>query len=401
MTKKGLNANHVKMQNRSKILRILRNEREISRKDLSDQMSLTKAAITGIVGEMMEEELIVERGYQESGVIGRKKVLLEINRKFGYVLGLSISETHFVLSLNNILAETIDTHFHAFDGEAQYEEEELVGQVVEKSLRILWDNGIDKSAVLGFGISYIGVKDNLHMGQIEEKIKSSLQLRVVSENNVKALAIAQMDFARQMMSEDFLFVKYGPGLGMSIIQNGRIVYGHNNTAGEIGHTLVDTDADTTCRCGRRGCLESLISEKGIVKDIERLGEPYSHLVLDRKLYTIDYPKVNELMEKGDGTIINIFEPRYDYFAKALVNSIILFDPEYVCVYGQIFNQRAILEMIREKVDAYLGVHTKVKIKLSNLDPKNSALGPAALALRTFFYDSGGSGQAGQDVTMEA
>ncbi len=387
--KRGLNSNDVKIGNRSKVLKILRSERQISRKDISDRLGLTKSAITGIISELIEENIIIETGCQETGAIGRNKIQLELNKSYGYVLGLSICETHLTLLLTNILGETIDTYAYEFLDNKKYSYDELVELVVDKSLLLVWNNGIEKQRVIGLGIGYIGEMDTIDVHAIEEKLKEWLKLDVVSANNVKALAMSQMDFTNQMSSEDFLFVKYGPGLGMSIVQSGRIIDGFENRAGEIGHTIVDMNADTSCRCGRKGCLESLISEKGIIRDIEKYGETYQSLIINRKLSIIDYSRVNELIRSGDQAITNIFEPRYDYFAKALANVIVLFNPEYVCVYGAIFNQSVIFDMIKSRVDAYLGANTKSRIKLSTLDPGNNAIGSAALALRNLFYNVGG------------
>lgn len=391
MRTKGLNSNDIKIRNRTKILKILRNERGISRKDISEKMELTKSAISGIISELINENIILETGYQETGVIGRNKILLELNKEYGYVLGLSVTETHLTLLISNILGETIDVFFHEFSVECKQDDLAISNLIIEKSLSLLWTNGIDKNSVIGFGIGYIGELDVVCIEFIKEQISLRLELVVVTDNNVKALAMSQMDFAHQMMSDNFLFIKYGPGLGMTIVQNGNIIEGFDHKAGEIGHTIIESNANTniTCRCGRRGCLESLISEKGIIKDIEKLSAEYSPLIINKHLSIIDYEIVNDLIEKRDQDILSIFEPRYDYFAKALANGIILFNPEYICVYGIIFNQPNIFNMIKNKVSAYLGISTEAKIRLSNIDPNNSAIGPAALALRTLFYDTGG------------
>lgn len=386
---KGLNSSDVKIGNRSKILKILRSEKQISRKDLSDQLGLTKSAITGIISELIDEKIIIETGCQETGAIGRNKIMLELNKSFGYVLGLSICETHLTLLLTNILGETIDSYEYEFVDDKVYTTDELIELVIDKSILILWNNGVDKYHVIGLGIGYIGQMESVDIRKIETELHQRLKLEVVSDNNVKALAMSQMDFTNQMSSEDFLFVKYGPGLGMSIVQNGKIIDGYEHRAGEIGHTIVDMNANTSCRCGRKGCLESLISEKGIIKDIEKLGESYKGLIINKKLSIIDYVKVNELIKTGDQAVSGLFEPRYDYFAKALANVIILFNPEYVCVYGAIFNQPVIFDMIKSRVDAYLGANTKSRIKLSSLNPSNDAIGSAALALRHLFYSVGG------------
>lgn len=389
MSKKGLNQSDVKIRNRSKVLKILRNQRGICRKDISDQMGLTKAAITSIISEMIDEKIIIETGNQETGVVGRNKILIELNKDYGYVLGVLITEAYMTLLITNVLGETVDMCFCEFDESCSYDHDEIINLIIEKSLYLLWSNEIEKKDVFGMGIGYIGEMENIHIEYIKNQISDKLKLAVISDNNVKTLAMWQMDFSLSETSENFLFVKYGPGLGMAIVQNGKIVEGVDHKAGEIGHTIVDINANTSCRCGRKGCLESLISEKGIVKDIEKLGEEYSYLIINKKLSIIDYKSVNELLEMKNESIISIFEKRYDYFAKSLANSIIFFNPEYICVYGSIFSQPKILEMINNRVNEYLGINTKAVIKLSDLDPDNSAIGPSALVLRKLFYDVGG------------
>jgi predicted NBD/HSP70 family sugar kinase len=389
MTVKGINQNGLKISNRSKVLRILRQGKSVSRKDISDKTGLTKAAISGIVSEMIEENIVIEKGSRETGTAGRKKIILELNKKYGYVLGVSITDTHLICVIANVLGETIDVLYHELEPDQLNNMDNFVDLIIEKSFYILWKNSYPRDCIMGIGIGYIGSLDEIKIGVIEDSIRQRLHIPVLTVNNVKALAMSQMDLYYEETSENFLFVKYGPGLGMSIVRNGSIIDGVDNKAGEIGHTIVDINAKTTCRCGRSGCLESLSSEKGIIKEIEALGDKYNDLIIDKSLTIIDYEKVNRYIKANDKKILDIFEPRYNYFAKALANSVILFNPEYVSLYGNVFSQPELFEMISNLVNTYLGPKTKVIMTLSNLDPRNSAIGPASYALRELFYHSGG------------
>lgn len=387
--KLGLNQNDIKIRNRSRILKILRRQKEMSRKDIADEMKLTKAAISSIISELIEENLIIEKGSKETGAIGRNKIILELNKNYKYVLGLSITETYMTLIISNILGETIDIFVYETLKAGTYENAEIVDLIIEKTLKLLWNNNIDKKDVIGFGVGFIGGLNTLDIDFIKAEIEKKLAIDMVSENNVKALAMSQVDFGFDNEIKDFLFVKYGPGLGMAIVQNGTIVNGTVNRAGEIGHTIADPNADTECRCGRKGCLESLISEKGIVRELEALGNDYTNLIINKKMSIIDYYKINQLIEENDEKVLNIFEFRYEHLARALANSIILLDPKYVYVYGAIFNQPLMFQMIKDRINKYLGTNTSVEIKLSDLEPNNSAIGSVAIALRSFFYNVGG------------
>ena len=307
MSKKGLNSNEVKRRNRSKVLKILRNGKNISRKDLSDLMGLTKAGISTIISEMIEEGVILETGSQENGSLGRNKITLEINKQFGYVIGLSLTETHLTLLVSNVIGETVDVFNQAYSQMDCTDMVCVLNLVIEKTLYLLWSNNIDRDLVLGFGIGYIGGLRNFDINYLQNGIIERLRIDVISDNNVKALAMSHMDFSQHESSDNFLFVKYGPGLGMAIVQKGSIVEGFEKRAGEIGHTIVAPHMETTCRCGRKGCLESLISEKGIIKDLESLGDGYVELIIDKNRSIIDYEKVNEKMKAEDQNILSIFE----------------------------------------------------------------------------------------------
>jgi predicted NBD/HSP70 family sugar kinase len=379
----------MKIRNRSRILKLLIKKNELSRKDIADHMGLTKAAISRIVAELMDENIIKEKGIKETGALGRNKMLLELNKNYGYVLGLSICEDHLMLVITNVLGETVGSCVHEFDEKDSFDETETIDLVANKSLQLLWENGIDKSSVLGFGIGYIGEMDNIDINIIRNGIQSRLGISVIAENNVRALAMYEMDFVRNLTSNNFLFIKYGPGLGMTIVQNERVIEGIDNRAGEIGHTIMDSAADTSCRCGRKGCLESLISEKGIIKDIEKIGGSYDSLILSKNLSVIDYGQVSKMIERKDQLILSIFEKRLDYLAKTIANTMILFDPGFVCVYGAIFKQKTILEMIIRKINAFIAEDIESKIIVSDLDPDNMALGSATLVIRNIFFNSGG------------
>ncbi|MDN5304897.1 MAG: hypothetical protein PWP46_1783 [Fusobacteriaceae bacterium] len=389
MKKKGLNQNDIKIRNRSKILKILRNESEISRKDLADKLELTKAAISSLISELINEKIIIEQGIKDTGVSGRKKIILELNSDYAYALGLSISETHINLVVSNILGEKKDEFFYEFTNMKNINNEDILKLIIEKSLYLLWKNNIEKIKVIGFGITCVGELSIVDIEYIKENLEKNLEIKVIADNNVKALAIAQMDFGYIKLSNDFLFVKYGPGLGMAIIQNGVIVNGATHQAGEIGYTIADINANTYCRCGRKGCLESLISEKGIVEDIMKLNGNYSDIIINKNLSILNYNKINSLLENNDENIKKIFEYRYEYLAKSLANTIILLNPEYLCVFGSVFSQPYIMNMIHEKINRYLGTHLDVELILSDIKPENTTIGAVALVLRNYFYNKGG------------
>jgi len=83
-------------------------------------------------------------------------------------------------------------------------------------------------------------------------------LPVVVTNDANAAAIGEMMYGATRGQRDFLVVTLGTGVGSGFVSNGRLIYGHDGFAGELGHTIVEENG-RPCGCGRRGCLETYAS----------------------------------------------------------------------------------------------------------------------------------------------
>jgi glucokinase len=92
----------------------------------------------------------------------------------------------------------------------------------------------------------------------------TLKVKAVLTNDANAAAMGEMYFGGATGMKDFLFVTLGTGLGSGIVVDGKMVYGHDGFAGELGHIIV-MQHGRQCGCGRKGCLEQYCSASGIVK----------------------------------------------------------------------------------------------------------------------------------------
>ena len=94
---------------------------------------------------------------------------------------------------------------------------------------------------------------------------------VVVANDSKAAALAELTFFRRPRPNNLVVIKVGRGVGAGIILNGQLFQGDGYGAGEFGHVSMGR-ADALCRCGRRGCLETVTSMRALV-DAAGVVEP--------------------------------------------------------------------------------------------------------------------------------
>ena len=97
---------------------------------------------------------------------------------------------------------------------------------------------------------------------VRQIVEKELGVPVVTENNLKAYAESEILLGYGRTHDDFMLVKWGPGVGSAMILDQKVYQGASGLAGEIGHMPVE-GSKRPCNCGRKGCLETEISYKAL------------------------------------------------------------------------------------------------------------------------------------------
>lgn len=384
MNLKGVNHQLVKIQNRNLILRLIYERGSISRQEISKIVGLTPATVTNITGELLEEGFIIELPkFEEKGSLGRKAIPLAINPTSGYVIGVDIGPRLIRIALSNLLGHLSNIEVFQYDNQR---EDELLETLIEKIEAIREDRNI-----IGIGIGVPGLVDSLsgevrfspNLGwkalNISSPIKDSLELPVIVENNVKAMAVGERWFGKGRKVNNFILIYISLGVGSGIIIDGKLYKGANNGAGEIGHTVVSDDGEI-CNCGKRGCLETFVSARAIVKSFKGSSSDE-----DR-----DIDEIKTAVEKGDRKALDIVEKAGYYLGIGISNLVNILDPEMIILAGRVTRLgKFLINPMREALKDRLFSAQNIRIEFSELGKEIGLYGASALALQKFFYEKEG------------
>jgi glucokinase len=216
---------------------------------------------------------------------------------------------------------------------------------------------------------------------MEDKFK----IPVVLTNDANAAAIGEMMYGAAQGMKDFIMITLGTGVGSGIVANGKLVYGHDGFAGELGHTTVIPNGRLHEGTGKRGSLESYASATGVrlttLEILEKSTEPSSLRSVPSD--QIDSKKVYEAAVAGDTVAKQIFESTGTILGAALANFVMFSSPEAIILFGGLTKAGdLILKPTRESMEANLIqiFQNKVKILVSHLKESDAAiLGASALA----------------------
>lgn len=128
-------------------------------------------------------------------------------------------------------------------------------------------------------------------------------------NDANAAAMGEMTYGVARGMKNFIMITLGTGVGSGIVVDGRVVYGSDGFAGELGHFVIDhSDSARSCGCGRKGCLEAYTSATGVARTAREFLEHSSEASLLRDLVADEITSydVFKAAEKGDKLALDIF-----------------------------------------------------------------------------------------------
>ncbi|WP_138415795.1 ROK family glucokinase [Aquibacillus sediminis] len=157
-------------------------------------------------------------------------------------------------------------------------------------------------------------------------------LPVFVENDANLAALGENWKGAGNLAENLIAITLGTGVGGGIIANSDIVNGVNGTAGEIGHLTVEPGG-APCNCGRNGCLETIASATGIVRQAKLLLESDVETRLKEIDGQITTKDVFDIAKKGDEEANKIVERVVDVLGLAIANAATLINPSKIVIGG--------------------------------------------------------------------
>lgn len=208
-------------------------------------------------------------------------------------------------------------------------------------------------------------------------------LPIFVTNDANAAALGEMTFGKAKNVDDFVVVTLGTGVGSGFVVNGKIMYGHDGLAGELGHTIIEEDG-RLCGCGRRGCMETYASATGLLKTTKDYLKSFpGESELKQKLESeITAEDVAIAAGNYDGLALNVLDYTAKKLAFSLANLIAITSPKEIILFGGLANAGDLL--IRPTLK-YLESYTlnvfkdKISLSTSSLNNNHAAiLGASAL-----------------------
>ncbi|HOJ11094.1 MAG TPA: ROK family transcriptional regulator [Clostridiales bacterium] len=348
MKKNATNSTDMKFGNRQLILNIIR-KMPVSRAELARLTGLTRAAITLIVDELIHENILEEIGVAETS-IGRKPILLDLNIKSHFAIGLYISREDCCISISNIKAEPVLKMDVLLESYA--DAEECIAKIISQIDTLIADSKLTYERFIGIGVVTPGPVDiftgtilnppnfdNWHNVNIAQKLQEHFKLPVYLENYSASLALIEKNYGRGVEFENFMLMVVNEGVGAGIIMQDKLYRGMGGFGHEVGHTTINFHGPK-CSCGNRGCMEVYASIPSILK-----------LIADSGTVLSSWQDVVDKALAGDEICKKAIEDEARYLAAGITNTINVLELEAVILTGDIiYKPELLLNLINKNIE---------------------------------------------------
>ncbi len=292
--------------------------------------------------------------------LGGTKILAAITDiNTGKIVDEVKNKTKKIRGNSNILNITVDTLSELFNKTSINKDDinsiglGLAGQVDRKNGVLL--NGVN-----------LDVKKLDFKSPLEEKFN----IPVYTGNDVEAAALGELKFGSGVGYSDIVCIFIGTGIGSAIIENGKIRKGASETAGEIGHIIVDLNG-RSCTCGANGCLEAYASRTAIESRIlGAIKKGRTSIITDlTNTSSISSKHIKKALEAHDEVVCQYVAEAVEYLSGGIASIMNFYNPKLIILGGG---------LIQSVDEFYLNTIKKARMKALPIPSKNTDFKKAGL-----------------------
>lgn len=305
--------------------------------------------------------------------IGTRFIQAGIVDKYGKLLARTKMESHSERKIDEVVADAVDLINTLLDNQDyDIRDAKSIG-IACPGLLDVEGGKIIKTHIMGF-----------NKAPIKEEFKAYFNNPIYVENDAHCIALAESVTGAAEDLDYSVTIHIGTGVSGGIIINNKLYTGFNGAGAVLGHMVIDKNGKE-CSCGRKGCFETLCSEKALIEQTKEaaLNNPDSLIMQACKndLGLITGTTAYEAMKLGDADAKKVFDEYIENMAIALTNISNILMPEVIILCGGItVLGENLLKPIREQMynSVYSREYALPMLKLSEMGSASVLIGAAML-----------------------
>ncbi len=246
---------------------------------------LSRATVSKLVGELQAQGLVAERPapVTEETRAGRPPTLLALNPAIGTIGGIDFDHEAVGVGIADLSGALLAERRVELDVDNQAERAiEVAVEIIRELLR---RSGLPASHLVGVGaaisapvlrdsgsLAAAGIMTSWGSIALRHELEARLGVPAHVGNDANLGALAEVRAGAARGAANVLYLMLSSGVGGGLVLDGSLFTGHSGMTGELGHVPVEPDG-SLCRCGNRGCLETIAGAQPLLEQVRPVHGP--------------------------------------------------------------------------------------------------------------------------------
>lgn len=314
------------------VLALVRSGQAGTRADVARITGMSRTAVNARVSALVGAGLLAE-GDLGPSTGGRRPTRLALDTSAGLVGAAALGRSRVQVGVCDLGGRLLGHDEHAMDVTAG--PDQVMAVVVERLTALLERLGRSPAELRGVGCSIPGTVDPARGASVASTLLPAWEgvplapyvtpladVPVVVDHDVLVLALSERD-GHLRTHTDLLALKASTGIGVGVVADGRIIRGGRGAAGELGHARSAAADGLPCRCGDRGCLETVAAGWALVQTMSEQGRTDIGHVRD----------LVDLVRAGDPDVRALVRDAGRRVGEVLATAVTLLNPTAVVIGG--------------------------------------------------------------------
>ncbi len=340
---------HVKENNLRLVLATIIKHEPLSRADIVRCTHISKPAISSLIDDLLERGIISEIGEGKSSG-GRKPILLRFNSGLRYFLAFEMGRTGFRVAISDLKGRFVGQREGVFQNTSSITERLLL--LKENVFDVMKESRIGEQELLriiciapgiyvekGKALKWTPNYQEASGQDLSEFFRSVFKREVMMNHSTKLSLLGEKITGKARGYDNVVYIDFAYGLGCAIMIDGKIYFGNQASAGEIGYfySSLDEFLMSSVKPYQLGCLENRISGKAVQEKASKIlrqgGDGKIPELTEGRPGCLSGKTVFDAYLLGDPEAAKILREAFAYFNLALCNIINLLAPELVILGG--------------------------------------------------------------------
>lgn len=374
----------IKKKNKAIVFQLIKSNSPISRAAIAKTTRMSPTTVSRIVSELHDQGFVKETESHASTGLGRKAIMLELDPTSVLTVGVELDKFRIKIGIVDFDGRIVTKR--EVSREVSETSDETLERIAQELQSMIVLERINPDKIIGMGIGMPGIID-VQQGEVilsaqlgwkgvraADKLRAITGFEVAIDNELKVQALAEHYYGAAKGSSRAALIGFGSGVGSALIIHGEIYRGDTNSAGEIGHTIVDPNG-VMCECGKIGCLQTYIAESSLIMESNKI----------KPIQTLD--ELFEERRQGQFWAANIVDRAISFIGITIANVICLYNPDTVILSGNLVEKyeevRLLLEQNHLQQYVWEPLQNTFQIVYSALGSEGVMIGSSLLAQNKF------------------